>query len=80
MPNHRCPDEEKFIKLIRLMLDDQTTDEENKYILNHIDGCYRCYDNYDLEGAIRDALKSNGSKLEVSNELVEKIKGKIESE
>jgi len=80
MPNRRCPDEEKFIKLIQLMLDDESTPEENQYILSHIDGCYRCFDNYDLEKAIKEALKSNGNKLEVTNELIDKIKSKIETE
>ena len=79
MPNKRCPDEKKFLNLIEAMLDDETTEDENKYILNHIDGCYRCHDNFDLERTIKEALKSKASRLVVTNELIDSIKEKIET-
>lgn len=73
----RCKEEERCLELVRLMLDDQATKEDSEYVLKHIDGCYRCYDNYDLEKTIRKAVKSKTNNLNVSTELVEEIKSKV---
>lgn len=69
----RCPDEERCLELVRLILDEQATDEDAEYVVKHIDGCYRCYDNFDLENAIREAVKENTGKLKVSDKLISEI-------
>jgi len=73
----RCPDEEHCLELVRLMLDDEATEADSLYVTKHIDGCYRCYDNYDLENAIRKAVKEKAGDLKVSDELVSEINSKI---
>lgn len=73
----RCPEEERCLELARLMLDEQSTEEEADYVTKHIDGCYRCYDNYDLEKAIREAVKQKIRKEKISRELKEEIERKI---
>jgi len=75
----RCPKEEHWLKLVRLMLDGQTTDEENAYVIKHVNRCYRCYGNYDLEQAIRDAVKNKSINVKVSNALIEEIQRKVNS-
>jgi anti-sigma factor (TIGR02949 family) len=73
----RCPEEEHCLELVRLMLDDQATPEDSEYVTKHIDGCYRCYDNYDLENAIREAVRNKTNKEKVPDELVAEINEKI---
>lgn len=73
----RCPQEERCLELARLMLDDQASVEEANYVNKHIDGCFRCYDNYDLEKAIREAVMQKTRKEKLSKELKEEIESKI---
>jgi len=73
----RCPQEERCLELARLMLDEQASEEEANYVNKHIDGCFRCYDNYDLEKAIREAVKLKTKKKKLSKELKDEIERKI---
>lgn len=74
----RCPQEDHWLKLVRLMLDGQTTEEETSYVIKHTEGCYRCYDNFDLEKAIREAVKNRTINVKVSDALIAKIRKKVE--
>ena len=75
---NRCSDEEHCLELVRLMLDDESTAADNEYVLRHIDGCYRCYDNFDLENAIREVVKQKSNNVHVPSEIVSEIREKIE--
>lgn len=74
----RCPEEERCLELVRLMLDDEASEEDSIYVTKHIDGCYRCYDNFDLENAIREAVKNKANNIKVSDEVVSEINSKID--
>ena len=74
----RCPEEERCLELARLMLDDESTSADNNYVMKHIDGCYQCYDNYDVEKAIREVVKSKDNRSEIPAEVVTEIRAKIE--
>jgi anti-sigma factor (TIGR02949 family) len=76
--DNRCSEEEHCLELVRLMLDDESTPDEDEYILKHIDGCYRCYDNFDVENAIREVIKQKNSHVEVPEDVVNEIREKIE--
>lgn len=75
---NRCSDEEHCLELVRLMLDDESTAADNEYVLRHIDGCYRCYDNFDVENAIREVIKQKSNNVHVPSEVVNEIREKIE--
>ena len=77
MPNSKCSEEDHCMELARLMLDDESTPENDAYVLKHIDGCYRCYDNYNVEQAIREAVKHKCTNIEIPQEVVEEIREKI---
>jgi anti-sigma factor (TIGR02949 family) len=76
--DNRCSEEEHCLELVRLMLDDESTPDEDAYILKHIDGCYRCYDNFDVENAIREVIKQKNSQVKVPEGVVNEIREKIE--
>ena len=72
-----CPDEAKCLELVRVMLDDESTKEDTAYVMKHIDKCFKCYDNYDVETAIREVLKQKGENLDVPKSIIEEIRQKI---
>lgn len=74
----RCPEEEHCLELVRLMLDEESTREDDEYVLKHIDGCYQCYDNYDVEKAIREVVQKKGRNVTLPVEVVSEIRQKIE--
>ncbi|RLD24855.1 MAG: hypothetical protein DRI71_01350 [Bacteroidetes bacterium] len=76
--DNRCSEEEHCLELVRLMLDDESTEDDNAYVLRHIDGCYRCYDNFDVENAIREVVKQKSNNLKIPHEVVSEIREKIE--
>ncbi len=76
--DNRCSEEEHCLELVRLMLDDESTADDNAYVLRHIDGCYRCYDNFDVENAIREVIKQKNSNIEIPQDVVNEIRKKIE--
>ena len=76
--DNRCSEEEHCLELVRLMLDDESTDDDTAYVLKHIDGCYRCYDNFDVENAIREVIKQKNSNIEIPQDVVNEIREKIE--
>ena len=76
--DNRCSEEEHCMELVRLMLDDESTPDDKAYVLQHIDGCYRCYDNFDVENAIREVIKQKNSNIEIPQDVVNEIREKIE--
>jgi anti-sigma factor (TIGR02949 family) len=76
--DNRCSEEEHCLELVRLMLDDESTEDDNAYVLKHIDGCYRCYDNFDVENAIREVIRQKNSNIEIPQDVVNEIREKIE--
>ena len=74
----RCSEEERCLELARLMLDHESTPDNDAYVLKHIDTCYRCYDNLKVEEAIREAVKHKGSNVEIPVDVVEEIREKID--
>lgn len=76
--DNRCSDEEHCLELVRLMLDNESTPDDNAYVLEHIDGCYRCYDNFDVENAIREVIRQKNSNIEIPQDVVNEIREKIE--
>ncbi len=74
----RCPEEERCLELARLMLDKEASDADAKYVMQHIDGCYQCYDNYDVEKAIREVVKKKDEHKDVPVAVVEEIRKKID--
>ena len=76
--DNRCSEEEHCLELVRLMLDDESTADDNAYVLRHIEGCYRCYDNFDVENAIREVIKQKNSNIAIPQDVVNEIREKIE--
>ena len=73
----RCPEEQRCLELARQMLDDESTSADTDYVLKHVEGCYQCYDNYNVEKEIRAAVKRKSRNLQIPQDVMKKIKMKI---
>lgn len=73
----RCPEEQRCLELARLMLDEESSPEDNDFVLKHVEGCYQCYDNYNVEKEIRTAVKRRSRNLKIPGDVMKKIKMKI---
>lgn len=72
-----CPQEEKCLELARLMLDHESSVEEQDYVEKHIKVCSKCYQNYEIEQAVREVVKNKVEQKQVPPDLVEEILNKI---
>jgi len=73
-----CPDEERCLHLLEVILDDESTPEAEQEYFEHIDQCWPCYQNYNLEKAIRKLIKSKIENKPVPDGLIKSIKREIE--
>lgn len=74
---HTCPEEEKCLELARLVLDQESGVEEQQYVEQHIKKCSQCYQNYEIEQAVREVVKNKVEQKQVPPKLVEEILEKI---
>ncbi|MCR9254412.1 MAG: anti-sigma factor [bacterium] len=72
-----CGEYEKCLKILRLMLDNEASQDEEEYLNSHIDSCIVCFEEYNLEKEIRELLRSKVNKHQVPGELVTSIRNKI---
>ena len=77
MSEGKCPDIDKYLIILRQMLDNEATSDQEQFLLNHIDGCKCCLAEYELEQQVREVLKSKLEKKEVPVGLANSIKAKI---
>ena len=75
-----CPQEEECLKLARMMLDKESTAEEQAYVEKHIGVCAPCFENYEIELAIREVVKNKIEQKEVPPALIGEILERIGQE
>ena len=73
-----CPDEKRCLEVLEVILDNESTPEEEEKYFEHIQGCWTCFQNYNLEKAIRELIKKRVEKKQVPQDLVDRIKSEIE--
>ncbi|MDX1904893.1 MAG: anti-sigma factor [Thermonemataceae bacterium] len=81
----QCPESEEntkpcnccCIETLYTILDGEACEQQSQELMAHIEKCLPCYQQYDLEVAIREVLKTHLQKKEVPQDLIESIKMKI---
>ena len=73
-----CAEEENCLKVLEVILDNESTPEEEEKYFQHVEKCWTCYQNYNLEKAIRELIRTRVEKKQVPQELVDRIKSEIE--
>lgn len=74
---NKCPDSQKYLYLIRLMLDQEASVEDEAFLLAHIEECSHCLKEYQLEQQVRMMLKSKMTQRSVPEDLAKSIRNKI---
>ena len=72
-----CPETQKCLEILHLILDDEADHEQEEYYKNHMDECWSCFKNYELEKAIRNLVKTKLERKTVPSTLIDDIKTKI---
>jgi anti-sigma factor (TIGR02949 family) len=73
----QCPERNKCLDILNVVLDGEATEEQKIYLNDHIDACLPCLNDYNLEKEIKDLLKTKCGKIDVPEGLAEAIKLKL---
>lgn len=73
----KCPDIQKYLFIVRQILDNEASQEDEAYLMNHIEQCSCCLKEYELEQQVRTLLKNKLEKKSSPTGLVNSIRAKI---
>lgn len=76
--NDRCVDSDKCIYIIRQVLDQEASAEEEAFFMSHVAECQPCLKEYQVEQRIRFLLKSNLDHKSIPKGLADEIRAKIQ--
>ena len=65
------------LQMLQLILDGEATPEQKSFFNSHMDECMPCYKSYHLDMAIKELIKSKCCGSQVPEDLVERIKSKV---
>ena len=77
LKNKECPDCEKCLQVLQIVIDGECTPEEKAFVEEHIRNCAYCSDCYEVDKSIKEAIHSKITKKCVPSDLVDLIKLKI---
>ena len=72
-----CAEEQKCLEVLEVILDNESTPEEEKEYFDHIQKCWTCFNNYNLESAIRELIKTRVERKQVPEDLIDRIRTEI---
>ena len=73
----QCPDEQECLRVLEIVLDNEASPEEEEKYFAHIQKCWTCFQNYNLESAIRELIKTKVEKKVVPLDLEQRIRSEI---
>ncbi len=73
-----CPEEEKCLEILEIILDEETTQQEKEEYFAHIERCWTCFQNHNLEKNIKELIKSKIDNKPIPKDLILKIQAVIE--
>lgn len=74
-----CPEEQECLQVLEVILDQESSPEEEKIYFEHIQKCWHCFQNYNLEKSIRQLIRSKIEHRKVPEDLIKKIKSEIKN-
>ncbi len=75
--NGGCREFEKCLEILNLMLDNEAEESDEKYLMDHIEQCIVCFEQYEVEKQLRLLLKTKLSNKAVPVDLASEIKRKV---
>jgi len=73
----RCPDFDKYLLILRQVLDNDSTKEEEQRLYEHLDKCSCCLQEYELEKQVKFLLKKKIQNQPTPAGLASTIKARI---
>ena len=73
----KCPDIEKYLLIIRQILDNEASKEQEAFLMTHVENCSCCLREYELEQEVRTILKKRLENKSVPAGLADSIRLKI---
>ena len=75
-----CPDKQKCFEILETYLDGEATPEETEHFHKQIDGCWHCYQEYELDKVLKDMVSRKGyENKQAPVDLINSIKSRIEN-
>ena len=72
-----CPETEKCMEILYLLLDNEASDEEAAFLNHHIEKCMQCFERFEVEKEIRLLLKTKLRSQQVPADLAETIRSQV---
>lgn len=72
-----CKEYEKCLEYLHLMLDNEATEAQEKYLKNHLEHCMVCFEQYEVERQIRELLKTKLINQKVPDNLAAAIRTRV---
>ncbi len=76
-PDCNCSEFDKCLKILNLMLDEESSKEEDAFFFEHIEKCITCFSHYNAEKQVRELLKSKLKRKTIPSKLALEIRNKI---
>ena len=71
-----CPEKEKCLEIMSLVIDGEADYEQKKYVQDHVKSCMPCNHEYEVDIVIKEMLQAKCTGV-APDGLVEAIKNKI---
>jgi mycothiol system anti-sigma-R factor len=68
------------LQSLQMMVDGETTKEQENYFRKHLDECKPCYTFYNLEKSVKEVLQKKIEQRPTPPALIESVKARIKSE
>ena len=73
----RCSETKNNERFVRLVLDNQCSQAEHSSVIQHINGCPECFEQYEVEVHIRFLFKTKLSKKPIPTNFASQIREKV---
>ena len=73
----QCTQIDRYAKLVRLILDGECSQVEQSNVVQHINNCPECFEQYEIERHIRFLLKTKLNKKIIPTNFASRIRDSI---
>lgn len=67
----------KVLSVLQLIIDDEATEDDQKFFKKHVNECEPCLEHYQVEKSLLEEIKAKIEKKECPEEIVKSIKEKL---
>ena len=72
-----CRNFDKCYEILKLIVDDQASREQQEYFKEHMENCMHCLQEYNLEQEIKQMIRQQADRQTVPSDLIDTIRTAI---